>query len=147
MKKLLILLSLTTAMTAFGADTTTMNISATVLEPLNVSHNGDINFGNLIQNTTTTIDQAKTFTVHGSVGGSIHFTINDRPIREVTQTTISKGNDTLPVYFDNIQLSSDSLTLDNSGNFTFSFKPRIYVPQNQAAGTYTGALTARVQYE
>lgn len=64
MKKLLILLSLTTAITAFAdAPTTlpaskapqgnteksaTMNIKATVIRPLNINKTGDMDFGKVI---------------------------------------------------------------------------------------------------
>lgn len=149
MKKLLTLLSLTVAISAFGANNeTSMKINAVVLQPLNVSHNGDIDFGNVIQNTTATVDTPKVFTVNGSAGAHVTLTINHQPANSFTQTTIKDSNDNrITVFLDDARLSSKTSTLDDQGNLTFSFKPRIYVPENQAPGTYTGSLVARVQYQ
>ena len=132
MKKLLILLSLTTAMTAFGAphgnteEAATMNVTATVIKPLTIVKTGDMDFGNIIQGTNTTTDSGYTVTIDDSVLLS----------NEKAKTSLVVGIKT--------QLPK---SLDTNGNANVSVQGFLNVPKEQHVGTYTGTLTARVQYQ
>lgn len=152
MKKLLILLSLTTAMTAFGADTATMSIGAKVLAPLNVTHDGDIDFGVVIQNTSSA-EITKNFTVTGTPGEKFTFTLNDQPLGNFANSELVHTNGTSKMHF----FTTNRLANDGSGNlanpqiaqdgtFKFTFTGRTQADGNQTPGQYTGSLTARVQY-
>ncbi len=157
MKKLLILLSLTTAMTAFGASaekgpeaTNTMYINATVLQPLNVINDGDVNFGNIIQNTTTS-KIAKKFTVTGTPGQKVIFKINNQNLDSFSNDKLTKvgGGAEMPLYTDSREVSSgdrSNPTIGQNGTLDFTFNVWTQASQNQAPGQYTGALNASVRY-
>ncbi|MCQ9628454.1 DUF4402 domain-containing protein [Cetobacterium somerae] len=142
MKKLLILLSLTTAMTAFGAphgnteEAATMNVTATVIKPLTIVKTGDMDFGNIIQGTNTTTDSG--YTITGEKGQPIIVTIDDSVLlsNEKAKTSLVVGIKT--------QLPK---SLDTNGNANVSVQGFLNVPKEQHVGTYTGTLTARVQYQ
>lgn len=142
MKKLLILLSLTTAMTAFGAphgnteEAATMNVTATVIKPLTIVKTGDMDFGNIIQGTNTTTDSG--YTITGEKGQPIIVTIDDSVLlsNEKARTSLVVGIKT--------QLPK---SLDTNGNANVSVQGFLNVPKEQHVGTYTGTLTARVQYQ
>ena len=142
MKKLLILLSLTTAMTAFVAphgnteEAATMNVTATVIKPLTIVKTGDMDFGNIIQGTNTTTDSG--YTITGEKGQPIIVTIDDSVLlsNEKAKTSLVVGIKT--------QLPK---SLDTNGNANVSVQGFLNVPKEQHVGTYTGTLTARVQYQ
>ena len=142
MKKLLILLSLTTSMTAFGAPhgntekAATMNVTATVIKPLTIVKTGDMDFGNIIQGTNTTTDSG--YTITGEKGQPIIVTIDDSVLlsNEKAKTSLVVGIKT--------QLPK---SLDTNGNANVSVQGFLNVPKEQHVGTYTGTLTARVQYQ
>ncbi|MGL5594521.1 DUF4402 domain-containing protein [Cetobacterium sp.] len=151
MKKLLMFLSLTMAISAFGADTATMNINAVVLAPLNVTHDGDINFGNIIQNTSSQ-EITKNFTVTGTPGAHFDFTINDQPLGSFANSELvhADGNSKMPFYTTNRTASAGDLNnpqISQDGNFKFTFTGRTQADQSQTPGSYTGSLVARVQYQ
>ncbi|MGL5175629.1 MAG: DUF4402 domain-containing protein [Cetobacterium sp.] len=148
MKKILTLLSLTLSMTAFAADQATMEIKATVVKPLNVSHNGNIDFGTVIQNTTVRAEN-KLFTVSGTANQKVIFTMNGTPINQFTETELSKTGDNtkkMLVWLKDIKLSSAD-TLDGDGNLTWGFNAEMYIPEKQETGEYSGQLVARVTYQ
>ena len=142
MKKLLILLSLTTSMTAFGAPhgntekAATMNVTATVIKPLTIVKTGDMDFGNIIQGTNTTTDSG--YTITGEKGQPIIVTIDDSVL-----LSIEKAKTSLVVGI-KTQLPK---SLDTNGNANVSVQGFLNVPKEQHVGTYTGTLTARVQYQ
>ncbi|WP_298065362.1 DUF4402 domain-containing protein [uncultured Cetobacterium sp.] len=142
MKKLLILLSLTTAITAFGAPhgntekAATMNVTATVIKPLTIVKTGDMDFGNIIQGTNTTADSG--YTITGEKGQPIIITIDD-------SVSLSNAMSKTPLVVGiKTQLPN---SLDKDGNAHVSVQGFLTVPNNQTVGTYTGTLTARVQYQ
>lgn len=144
MKKLLILLSLTTAMTAFGAtpqgnteEAATMNVTATVIKPLTIVKTGDMDFGNIIQGTNTNTADSS-YTITGEKGQPIVVTIDDSVLlsNEKARTSLVVGIKT--------QLPK---SLDTNGNANVSVQGFLNVPKEQHVGTYTGTLTARVQYQ
>ena len=149
MKKLLILLSLTTAMTAFADTPTTlpaskgpqgnaeksatMNINATVIRPLTVEAE-NMEFGRVIQGTEATAT-AK-YTIKGEPNQAITITI-DKPT-ELTNPT-NKVN--LPITLTH----NEPNVLDNSGDASFDINGSI-TPSNKHLGAYTGTIVATVIY-
>lgn len=54
-----------------------MNINATIIKPLKVIHNGDINYGKAIQDTTHSTS-GHTFIIYGKPGQNIDISLNDK---------------------------------------------------------------------
>ena len=142
MKKLLTLLSLTMAITAFGTPqgntekTDTMTITATVISPLTIEKTQDMDFGNIIQGTRATATSG--YIITGEKGQPITVTIDDSVLlsNQKTKTSLVVGIETdLPQ------------SLDNNGNANVSVLGSLNIPNDQQVGTYTGTLVARVQYQ
>lgn len=149
MKKLLILLSLTTAITAFAdAPTTlpaskapqgnteksaTMNIKATVIRPLNINKTGDMDFGKVIQGTTGTAESG--YTITGEANQSIAVSIS--PL-----TTLTGTGPALPINLDYTLPTN----IDASGNANFNISGTIRPIVDTHIGSYSGQITATVLY-
>lgn len=142
MKKLLILLSLTTAMTAFGApqgnseDSATMNINATVIKPLTITAK-DMKFGTVIQGTRATATGE--YTIDGEPGEKFEVTLSD--LQSLKRTG---SDDTLDISFANFVIPHN---LDGSGKASFNMVGTISPTNETLTGEYTGSITARVQYQ
>lgn len=145
MKKLLILLSLTTAMTAFGApqgnteETATMNINATVIKPLTVSVIKSMEFGTVIQNNTATATGQ--YLIDGEPGEKVTVTTT---FPEVLYNKTSRSN--LPIQL-NIPMPLTGYTLNEDGKLPLSIHGSITPTKETPTGTYEGQITARVQYQ
>lgn len=150
MKKLLILLSLTTAITAFADTPTTlpaskapqgnteksatMNINAMVIQPLKVSAE-EMEFERVIQGTTATATGK--YTIKGEPGQGIKVSI-------VTPDSLigTKGTQRLPI---NLEYTLPN-AVDHSGDASFNINGSIS-PSNEHLGSYTGEIKVSVQYQ
>lgn len=156
MKNLLISLFLTLTTLAFGNSQTinsnTMNVNAIIIKPLTVSHNGNIDFGQIVKNVNA-FSYNKVFTIDGTPGQKIEFKINDTLLNNfnelhLTNTDPSKSN-TISMWLENRTITSKSGTLfqpilDSDGKFIFKFDAKL-VPGN-IEGQYAGALNVSVRY-
>lgn len=146
MKKLIALLSLTMAMTAFGAPqgdvekTSDMRITATVITPLRVEAEA-MKFNKVIKGANATA-QAK-FTITGEQGENIIVTIpntatltNTQDDTKTLNVTIAGGTDGQPTIM-NLDDSKIELSMDGT----------IRTGEGTATGVYEGFLTAKVQYQ
>lgn len=141
MKKLITLLSLTMAMTAFGATTTPqgntektgdMNITATVIRPLTVTAQ-PMAFNKVIQGATASANS--NFTITGENSENIKVTIPET-------VTLTNGQNTL-----NVAITRTIPTnLGDTGTITVPVSGSITTSTSTATGEYSGTLTARVQY-
>ncbi|MGL5622935.1 DUF4402 domain-containing protein [Cetobacterium sp.] len=139
MKKLLILLSLTTAMTAFGVTSTdqaTMNIKATVIKPLTIIAK-NMEFGTVIQGTKTTATGQ--YTIDGEPGEKFEVTLSN-----LSSLKRNGSEDTLDISFNNFVIPHN---LDNAGKASFDMVGTINPTTETVTGIYTGSITARVQYQ
>ncbi|WP_297431930.1 hypothetical protein [uncultured Cetobacterium sp.] len=145
MKKLLILLSLTTAMTAFGTtlqgseDSATMNINATVIKPLTVTVVDHMNFGTVIQGNEATATGK--YSIEGHPGETVFITTT---LPTTLTNNITKSG--LGITFDtNISLNVNKL--DANGKLPFDITGTITPTTSTPTGTYEGQIVARVQYQ
>ncbi|MGL5190111.1 MAG: hypothetical protein ACRC7S_10750 [Cetobacterium sp.] len=153
MKKILTLLSLTLSMTAFAnsvVQSDTMNINAKIVKPLTVSHDGHIQFGNLVQNSGHSEKVSRNFFINGTPGQKIEFKINDQKLDSFSNSHLTRvgGSETLDFYTSNRKVTNGDIsnpTLDNNGNLTFSFDSVVNVT-NLPVGEYTGSLKVAVKY-
>ena len=139
MKKLLILLSLTTVMAAFGAtlnDEATMNIKATVIKPLTITAK-NMEFGTVIKGTSATATGQ--YTIDGEPGEKFEVTLSS-----LSSLKRTGSEDTLDISFDNFVIPHN---LDNTGKASFNMVGIINPTTETVTGVYTGSITARVQYQ
>ena len=140
MKKLLTLLSLTMAMTAFGTTTpqgneeksATMNITATVIKPLTIEKTQDMTFGNIIQEKEAKATGRYRITGEPNQG----ITITVTPLQALTG-----ANDSLAIRLD----STLPTNIDESGDASFDIVGTI-TPSSTNLGYYSGSITAKVVY-
>lgn len=141
MKKLLILLSLTMAISAFGAPkgntekTSDMTVTATVIQPLTVIAT-DMEFGQIIQGNKTSATSK--YDITGEKGQAI--TIEIPTSVELTSTNGEKM--TATIEYRNLPTS-----IGINGASTAAVDGHLDVSSDQAVGNYSGTLTARVQYQ
>ncbi|MGL5702671.1 MAG: DUF4402 domain-containing protein [Cetobacterium sp.] len=144
MKKLLTLLSLTLAMTAFAApqgnieDKAEMKVIARVIKPLKVESTGDLDFGDIIQGASANASSG--YKITGEIGQLITVTIDNN----VTLTNRSDSNDTIEV---GIQYKDLPNTIAASGTSLVAINGTLNTANDQGLGVYEGTLTARVQYQ
>ncbi len=141
MKKLLILLSLTTAITTLGAPSGNsvnkgdMEITATVIKPLTVIATS-MEFGQVIQGSKTTA--SSNYQITGEKGQPITIEIPN------TVELASISGDTMVATIEYRNLPN---SIGESGSTNFNVYGDLKVASEQAVGNYTGTLTARVQYQ
>lgn len=140
MKKLLILLSLTTAMTAFGAPQGNsetnyeMGINARVIVPLRVEV-ADMEFGDIIQDYTA--NATGTYTITGEPNQDILFTL------EKPDFLLSADNsENLAITFDYEPLPTK---VDSSGSTTVNIIGTLS-PTLIHSGNYSGTIVGKIQY-
>ncbi|MGL4538850.1 MAG: DUF4402 domain-containing protein [Cetobacterium sp.] len=140
MKKLLILLSLTTAMTAFGAphgnsvESATMNINATVIRPLTVEAE-NMEFGRVIQGSEATATAR--YTITGEPGQPITIELS-----APTELINKANNSKLPITL----TYTKPTQIANNGDASFDINGEL-TPETTHSGVYEGQVVARVQYQ
>ncbi|MGL5989379.1 DUF4402 domain-containing protein [Cetobacterium sp.] len=144
MKKLLMLLSLTLAVSAFGApqgdsqQSADMKITARVIDPLTVVAE-PMQFGDIIKGTTANADS--TFTIKGEPSQGITLTIDG--INELSNA----NGDKLAIVLKGFVNGTVKTTLANDGNLVKKIEGSLTPDLNTVSGEYSGTLTARVQYQ
>lgn len=141
MKKLLLLLSLTTAMTAFGAPQVNpkeegkMDVTATVISPLTVIAS-KMEFGKIIQGSSA--KASSEYQIKGETGELITVEIPDK----VELTSNSGDKMTAKITYKNLPTS-----IGDNGSSTAAIDGHLDITPDQPVGNYSGVLIARVQYQ
>ena len=145
-------LFLLTFSTIFSSNTSeeNMNITATVIKPLRVVHNGDINYGNIIQGSTHTTT-GHVFTIYGEPKQNVDITLNEKninasnkPIPLIHEKNSSK---TLSVQLKNEKDDGKETKLNDKGEYRYSFDTELKVPHDALVGDYSGTLTMKVRFK
>lgn len=127
-----------------------MNINATIIKPLKVIHNGDINYGKAIQDTTHSTS-GHTFIIYGEPGQNIDISLNDKNLngfKENISLFHEKGNSNLlDVYLKNTSDDGANTKLNEKGEYKYSFDTELTVPKNATIGNYSGTLTMKVKFK
>ena len=145
MKKLLILLSLTTAIAAFGnnnPDSASMNVNATIMETLNVRIDQHAEFGKIAKGTSGNIATGR-FSVKGQGNNQAKITIsgltNDGKLalRNISGATVWADTDYKE---ETLNLRQDEFVQAKPITFILD------VPSNQQTGVYSGNITIQARY-
>lgn len=147
MKKLLGLTFVLTSMVALSApqgskdETATMNITATVIEPLTVEAQ-PMAFGRIIKGIEG--KATSTFTITGEEGAQVNFMIPAS-----TDLTSKVGNKTMTVNF--TTKNDGNFKRNGDGNGTLATGSNIVtvtgtIPNTDQTGTFEGTLVATVRY-
>ncbi|MGL5702670.1 MAG: DUF4402 domain-containing protein [Cetobacterium sp.] len=141
MKKLLTLLSLTLSMTAFASNyyndaSTTMEVTAYVLQPLNINAETNMQFGSIVraQNSTAT----GKFKITGENGAKIKVEFSDK-----VNLNHEQGGASMEV---GVWSDNKPWQLDGNGVAEFTVNGNIQAAADQKAGQYSGELLASVRY-
>lgn len=139
MKKLLLgLLALSTV--AFGSNSEvsgTMNVTATIIKPLTIVANSDMEFGKLMQGVKE-VANAK-FNITGESMNGISVTYDKNVVLRHSEDRNQTINVTITDYF-------NPTHLNNEGKSEITLHGTIDVSQNQMPGNYSGELVAKVMY-
>lgn len=145
MKKLLVLLSLTTTLTTFGnssSDSASMNVNATIMETLTVRIDQHAEFGKIAKGTSGNIAIGK-FSLKGQGRNQAKIKIsgltNDGKLalRNISGATVWANTDYKE---ETLNLRQDEFIQANPIKFTLD------VPSNQQTGVYSGNITIQARY-
>ena len=145
MKKLLILLSLTTAIAAFGnnnPDSASMNVNATIMETLTVRIDQHAEFGKIAKGTSGNIATGR-FSVKGQGHNQAKIKIsgltNDGKLalRNISGATVWADTD---YEEETLNLRQDEFVQAKPIKFILD------VPSNQQTGVYSGNITIQARY-
>ena len=151
------------ASTAHAATSDTADVTAEILTALSVTvdpNDNTLDFGQIAPGASAanvvvapdgsvTCDpavicsgttDAPTFDVVGAVDALVYITFTN------ASETLSNGTDTMTVSDFTTDQASDQLTLDGSGEGSFTVGGSLAVAASQAAGVYTGTLEVNVAY-
>jgi uncharacterized protein DUF4402 len=149
------------AVDAHAQATTAANASATIILPITLTKNADLNFGELSASATAgtaTVSPAGVRTVGGGVtGGSTAsvsaagFTVSGDALRPYTITlpasaTVVNGANNMTVN-SFTSVPSGSGTIGLLGSQTLNIGATLQVNANQAAGLYSGSFNVTVAYQ
>ncbi|MGL4672600.1 DUF4402 domain-containing protein [Cetobacterium sp.] len=127
-----------------------MNITAKVIDPLRVVHDGDINFGNIFQGSNNTSSRHR-FTVYGEKGENIKVSLNGNNIHSGKNNFVpikhNSSSDILTVGLINLSDYNNSTKLDANGEFHYDFDVELKVPKDAVLGPYSGTLTMSVLFQ
>ncbi|MGL4987747.1 MAG: DUF4402 domain-containing protein [Cetobacterium sp.] len=149
MKKIILFLIIALNIFASNEDEKTMNITAKVIEPLNVVHNGDIEFGNVIQGSSHSSSRHG-FTAFGEPGQNIKVSLGGGNLNSFSKSVTlnhESSTDKLTVNLVNVSDYGKNTKLDEKGEFKYDFDAELNVPQNAALGRYAGTLTMAVIFQ
>ncbi|MGL5905042.1 MAG: hypothetical protein ACRCZO_20345, partial [Cetobacterium sp.] len=122
MKKIILFLIIALNIFASSENEKTMNITAKVIEPLNVVHNGDIEFGNVIQGSSHSSSRHG-FTAFGEPGQNIKVSLGGGNLnsfsKSVTLKHESSTDDILTVNLVNVSDYGPSTKLNEKGEFKY----------------------------
>ncbi|MGL5057856.1 MAG: hypothetical protein ACRC6A_10890 [Fusobacteriaceae bacterium] len=126
-----------------------MNITAKVIDPLRVVHNGDIEFGNIFRGSSNTSSRHG-FTIYGEKCQNIKVSLNGKNLNgssnDVYLKHISSDNK-LNVEIINISDYPNNTKLDEKGEFHYDFDAKLDVPTDAKLGPYSGTLTMSVIFQ
>ena len=126
-----------------------MNINATIIKPLKVIHNGDINYGKVIQGSTHSTS-GHTFTIYGEPGQKVKITLDSKNINgnknSIVLTHEKNSSNILNVFLKNETKDNPQTKLNEKGEYKYSFDTELTVPKNAQIGNYSGTLTMEVKF-
>ncbi|MGL4999849.1 MAG: hypothetical protein ACRC5T_12850 [Cetobacterium sp.] len=126
-----------------------MNITAKVIDPLRVVHNGDIEFGNVFRGSSNTSSRHG-FTIYGEKGQNIKVSLNEKNLNAFSNSILLKhesSNNEISVNVINISDYSESTKLDKNGEFHYDFDAELIVPKDAVLGKYSGTLIMNVTFQ
>ncbi|WP_407536095.1 DUF4402 domain-containing protein [Cetobacterium somerae] len=127
-----------------------MNINAIVLKPLKVIHNGDINYGKVIQGSIHSTN-GHTFIIYGEPGQNVDISLNDKNLNGFKENIYlfhdKNNSNTLDVYLKNTSDDGANTKLNEKGEYKYSFDTELTVPKNAPLGNYSGTLTMKVKFK
>jgi hypothetical protein len=147
---------------AYAQASATSNVTATVITPISITKNTDMNFGELAAGATAgtvVLDPAGTVTVTGGVDAgagtptAATFTVSGEPnatyaiTLPATAVTIDDGAGNTMTVDTFTSTPTPTGTLDGTGNQTLSVGATLNVGANQVAGTYGAGATFDVTVE
>jgi hypothetical protein len=155
--------TLAIASTAQAATSDTADVTAEILTALSVTvdpTDNTLNFGQIAPGASAAnvvvapdgsvtcptsvicsgATDAPTFDVLGSANALVYITFTN------ASETLSNGTDSMTVSDFTTDQTSDQITLDGSGNGSFTVGGTLAVAASQAAGVYTGTLEVNVAY-
>lgn len=149
MKKIILFLIIALNIFASNEDEKTMNITAKVIKPLKVIHNGDIEFGNVIQGSSHSSSRHG-FTAFGEPGQNIKVSLNGSNLNSYSKSVTldhESSSDKLTVNLVNVSDYGPNTKLDDNGEFKYDFDAELNVPKDATLGKYAGTLTMAVIFQ
>lgn len=149
---LILTLFLLTFNNIFSSNTSeeNMNINATVIKPLKVIHNGDINYDKVIQGSTHSTN-GHTFTIYGEPGQNVDISLNNKNLNGFKGNIYlfheKNNSNTLNVYLKNTNDDGENTKLNEKGEYKYSFDTELTVPKSAPIGNYSGTLTMKVKFK
>lgn len=161
MKKNILFLFTVFAMTIFANESSSgnseanMNVTATIIQPLTVISNGDLDFGKMLPGTTNSAFSSFSIEGHLDSNVKISFSGIDRIgnysyYSDLKSTTT---DDTLVLAFNcsptggGYLPTNPSITLDSNGKYILNVSANVQSRPNQTPAKYTGAIKLRATYE
>jgi len=149
---------------AFAQPEASITATATVLSPLTISGDQNLNFGDVLPGVNSSVDKT---TDAGTNAGK--FSISGNPSSEINlaftalPSTLSDGSNTLSISFSSTDAghtansdgssqtafdpsSSTTATLSTGGNLYVFLGGTVQPTHTQTAGTYTGTVTLQIYY-
>ena len=127
-----------------------MNINATIIKPLKVIHNGDINYGKAIQGSTHST-LGHTFTIYGEPGQNVDISLNGNNLngfqKNISLVHAKSSSNILNVSLKNTNDDGKNTKLNRHGEYHYSFDTELTVPKNATIGNYSGTLTMKVKFK
>ncbi|MGL5760986.1 MAG: DUF4402 domain-containing protein [Cetobacterium sp.] len=127
-----------------------MNINATVVKPLKVIHNGDINYGKVIQGSTHSTN-GHIFIIYGEPGQNVDISLNDKNLngfkKNISLFHEKSDSNILNVSLKNTNDDGKNTKLNEKGEYKYSFDTELTVPKNAPIGNYSGTLTMKVKFK
>ena len=153
MKNKILILAILSSLISFSKDINTsnhdMNITAQVIKPLAITNSGDINFGKVIQGTTSTAADNH-FLISGEPKENVKIDINGKNMnafdKTVTLTHDKLKNKTLDVKLTNVSHDGNNTKLDEDGKFKYKFDASVSPTNLTEPGLYSGILSVKVTF-
>lgn len=159
----LLLMALGLASTPAAAQiSTSFSASATVIAPIGVTKQGDLNFGSFLPSSTNpgtvtiggTGAVSATNVTYAGGGSPAAFQVSGQPNRAFSvlvpasgALTRVSGSEQMAISFGSSYVNGGiSRALDDTGANTFAMGAQLQVNTNQAPGAYTGSFAVVVSY-
>ncbi|MBC2851840.1 DUF4402 domain-containing protein [Cetobacterium sp. 8H] len=162
MKKNILFLFTLFAMTTFaneissGNSEANMNVTATVIQPLTVISNGDLNFGKVLPGAPSA-GAFSSFSIEGHPDSNVKISFSGinraGNYSYYSDLKSTSTDDTLLLAFNcsptggGYLPTNPSITLDSSGKYTLNVSANVQSRPDQTPAKYTGTIKLRAIYE